>query len=110
MNPSAIDSFMGQWTLETAVSQIKKMCKLVSLSELMEQVACQIQQLLRAMMKFLSAIAERVKAVIEKVKSMTDIGNVVDSATDFVADGIGNVADSIADSAGDFVGTIFKRN
>lgn len=86
------------------------MCKLVSLATVLERVACQIQQLLRARMKFLKAIAARVKTVIEKVKSMTDIGNVVDSATDFVADGIGNVADSIADSAGDFVGSIFKRH
>lgn len=103
---AAIDSFLGQWTLETAVSNIQKMCKLVSLSEVMEQIASQIQQLLRAMGQLLKAMANRLKAVIEKVKSMMDIGNVVDSATDFVQDGISNCVDS----AGDIMGSIFKRD
>ena len=103
---AAIDSFMGQWTLETAVSQIRKMCKLVSLSEIMEQIASQIQQLLRAMGKLLNAITMRLKAVIEKAKSMMDIGNAVDAATDFVTDGISNAVDS----AGDFMGSLFKRD
>lgn len=102
---SAIDSFLGQWSLETAVTQIQKMCKLVSLSEVMEEIASQIQQLLRAMGKLLSAMSARLKAVIEKVKSMMDIGEVVDSATDFVQDEISNAVDS----AGDFMGKVFRR-
>ena len=102
---AAIDSFMGQWTLESAVSQIQKMCKLVSLSEIMEQVASQIQQLLRAMGKLLTAITMRLKAVIENAKDMMNIGNAVDAATDFVTDGISNAVDS----AGNFVGSLFKQ-
>ena len=102
---AAIDSFMGQWTLESAVSQIRKMCKLVSLSEIMEQVASQIQQLLRAMGKLLTAITMRLKAAIENAKDMMNIGNAVDAATDFVTDGISNAVDS----AGNFVGSLFKQ-
>jgi hypothetical protein len=103
---AAIDSFMGNWTFETAVSQIQKMSKLVSLSEFMEQIASQVQSLLRAMGKLLKAVAMRLKAVIEKVKSMMDIGNAVESAADFVHDGIS----SAVDCAGEFMGSMFKRD
>jgi hypothetical protein len=65
------------------------MCKLVSLSKVMEIIASELQQLLRAMGKLLSAVAVRLKTVIQKAKSMMNIASVddvLDAAADFVSD------------------------
>ncbi|KAL7479006.1 hypothetical protein ACHAW6_004755 [Cyclotella cf. meneghiniana] len=116
---SSIDSFLGKWSLETAVSQIQKMCQLVSLSKVMEQIASQMQQLIRAMGSLLNAIALRLKAVVAKAQRMMSLGgggvdSVVDAATDFVSDGLNsavqNAGNLISDGCNNLFGTVLDRN
>ncbi len=55
----------------------------------MEIIASELQQLLRAMGKLLSAIEVRLKTVIQKSKRMMNIASVddvLDAAADFVSD------------------------
>jgi len=116
---SSIDSFLGKWSLEMAVSQIQKMCQLVSLSKVMEQIASQMQQLLRAMGNLLNAIALRLKAVVAKAQRMMSLGSggvdsVVDAATDFVSDGLNsavqNAGNLISDGCNNLLGSVLNRD
>ena len=87
---STIDSFLGKWSLETAVSHIKEMCRLVSLSKLMEQLADHIHKLIKAISTLLRAISTKVKSIANQLQS-SGLDSVVNAAEDLVSDGLNSM-------------------
>lgn len=87
---SSIDSFLGKWSLETAVSHIKEMCRLVSFSKLMEQLADQIHKLIKAITTLLRVMSAKIQAVANKLKS-SGLDSVADAAGDLVSDGLNSM-------------------
>mmetsp|Transcript_17150 Transcript_17150/g.25870 ORF Transcript_17150/g.25870 Transcript_17150/m.25870 type:complete len:548 (+) Transcript_17150:263-1906(+) len=87
----SIDSFLGKWSLETAVSQIQQMCRLVSTSSFMKEVVQHIQRILLVMSRLLQELKKRVKSVANQ-------------AQQFLSEsGVESKVESIIDSAGDAV-------
>mmetsp|Transcript_12497 Transcript_12497/g.27126 ORF Transcript_12497/g.27126 Transcript_12497/m.27126 type:complete len:546 (+) Transcript_12497:173-1810(+) len=87
---SSIDSFLGKWSLDDAVSHIKEMCRLVSFSKLMEQLADQIHKLIKAIMTLLRVMSAKIQAVADQLKS-SGLDSVVDAAGDLVSDGLNSM-------------------
>ena len=92
---SSIDSFLGKWSLETAILHIKEICRLVSFSKLMETLADQIHKLIKAITTLLSVMSAKIQMVAEQV----GFDSVVDAAGGLVSDGF----DSAVSAAGDIV-------
>ena len=57
---SFIDSFLGKWSLEDAVSKIKEICRLVSISKLTKKLADQIDKLIKAITTFIHLISDKI--------------------------------------------------
>jgi len=66
---SSINSFLGRWTLETALEHMKEMCRLVSLSRLMEELADRIHRLVKAITTLLRAMSSKVGSFADSVQS-----------------------------------------
>jgi len=90
---SSIDSFLGKWSLETAISHIKEMSRLVSLSQLMETLVEQIHKLMKAITTLLQVISTKIQTMMQS--------SGLDSMVDSVADA---AADLVAAKKGDFTG------
>jgi hypothetical protein len=89
----SIDSFLGKWSLETAVSQIQQMCRLVSTSKLLEEVVVHIQRILLVMSRLLQELSKRVKSVANQAQQFLSesgvesrVESLIDSAGDAVAE------------------------
>ncbi len=89
----SIDSFLGKWSLETAVSQIQQMCRLVSTSSFMKEVVVHIQRILLVMSRLLDELSKRVKSVANQAQQFlkesgmeAKVESMIDSAGDAVAD------------------------
>jgi len=87
---SSIDSFLGKWSLETAVSHIKEMCRLVSFSKLMEQLADQIHRLIKAITTLLRVMSAKIQKVADQVQS-SGLDSVVDAAGGYVCGGLNSM-------------------
>eukprot|EP00573_Skeletonema_grethae_P000781 CAMPEP_0201690734 /NCGR_PEP_ID=MMETSP0578-20130828/4085_1 /ASSEMBLY_ACC=CAM_ASM_000663 /TAXON_ID=267565 /ORGANISM="Skeletonema grethea, Strain CCMP 1804" /LENGTH=546 /DNA_ID=CAMNT_0048175785 /DNA_START=124 /DNA_END=1764 /DNA_ORIENTATION=+ len=94
----SIDSFLGKWSLETAVSQIQQMCRLVSTSVFMKEVVVQIQRILSVMSRLLDELSKRVKSVANQAHQFLNesgvesrVESMIDSAGDAVADKLGSM-------------------
>jgi hypothetical protein len=118
VSKSFIDSFLGKWSLEDAVSKIKEMCRLVSISKLMERLAAQIQKLIKAITTFIRSISNKIQRVADQLKSvrvdsMVDVAeDVVDAAEDFVSDAAEDMVDAAedaVDAASDYVSGGFHK-
>ena len=84
---SAIDSFLhGEWTLETAIKHIREMCRLVSFSDLLEELAGQVRKLIKAISTFLRAISAKIQSIVDN-----PLDNMVDAAGDLVSDGLSSM-------------------
>jgi len=89
----SIDSFLGKWSLETAVSQIQQMCRLVSTSSFMKEVVVHIQRILLVMSRLLQELKKRVKSAANQAQQFlsesgveSKVESMIDSAGDAVAD------------------------
>jgi len=89
----SIDSFLGKWSLETAVSQIQQMCRLVSTSSFMKEVVKHIQRILLVMSRLLQELKKRVKSAANQAQQFlsesgveSKVESMIDSAGDAVAD------------------------
>lgn len=90
---STIESFLGVWDLNSAITKIQEMCRLVSLGELMKQFASQIKRLILA-------IIELLKSAMEKFRNLK-LSDLTESVDDVVGNAIGGV---LGDEVGDMVG------
>jgi len=81
---SSIDSFLGKWTLETAVTNVKEMCRLVSFAKLMEDLADQIHRLIRAITTLLRVMSAKIGTVADQVQS-SGLNSVVSSGLNSIA-------------------------
>lgn len=54
-----INSFMSVWDLDSVVTKIDEMCRIINLGELMKQIANRIQRLLQAMKKYMMAVIDK---------------------------------------------------
>jgi len=89
----SIDSFLGKWSLETAVSQIQQMCRLVSTSSFMKEVVVHIQRILLVMSRLLKELKKRVQSAANQAQQFlsesgveSKVESMIDSAGDAVAD------------------------
>jgi len=88
---SSIDSFLlGKWSLETAVSHVKEMCRMVSLSKLMVRLADRIHRLMKAITTLLRVMSNKVKMLSNHLQS-GGLDSVVDVAGDIVSDGLNSM-------------------
>jgi hypothetical protein len=92
----SIDAFLGKWSLETAVTQVQQMCRLVSTSRLLTEVAVHIQRILLVMSRLLEELSKRVKSVAGQAQQFLSesgvesrVESLLDSAGDAVADKLG---------------------
>ena len=92
---SSIDSFLGKWSLETAISHIKEMSRLVSLSKLMETLVEQIHKLMKAITTLLQVISTKIQTMIQNSGLDSVVDSVTDAASEFVSDGLNNVMGKI---------------
>ena len=84
---SAIDSFLhGKWTLEAAIMHLREMCRLVSFSDLLEELAGQVRKLIKAISSFLRAISAKIQSIADN-----PLDNMVDGAGDLVSDGLSSM-------------------
>eukprot|EP00525_Craspedostauros_australis_P008429 CAMPEP_0198128638 /NCGR_PEP_ID=MMETSP1442-20131203/49809_1 /TAXON_ID= /ORGANISM="Craspedostauros australis, Strain CCMP3328" /LENGTH=253 /DNA_ID=CAMNT_0043788841 /DNA_START=1 /DNA_END=762 /DNA_ORIENTATION=+ len=114
-----ITSFMSVWDLESAMTKIKEMCRLVSLGELMKQFADQIKRLLLAIIALMRSTIDKLSSLDVKDLGLDDIQDAVQNVVGNVADvskiteGVGNlVGDGVADKmddAMDNIGGKFKK-
>jgi len=88
---SSIDNFLGKWSLETAISHIKEMSRLVSLSKLMETLVVQIHKLMKAITTLLQVISTKIQTMMQSSGLDSVVDSVTDAAADLVTDGISNV-------------------
>ncbi|KAL7450178.1 hypothetical protein ACHAWC_002139 [Mediolabrus comicus] len=89
----SIDTFLGKWSLETAVSQIQQMCRLVITSRLLEEVAMHIRRMLLVMSRLLEEIMKQVKSTVGQAHQFLSesgvesrVESLVDSASEAVVD------------------------
>ena len=85
----SIDSFLGKWSLETAVSQIQQMCRLVSTTSFMKEVVMHIQRILRVMSSLFRELSKRMSSVADQAQqflSESVVNSIVDCSGDAVAD------------------------
>lgn len=88
-----IDSFLGVWDLNSAITKIQEMCRLVSLGELMKQFASQIKRLILAIIALL-------KSAMAKFSNLK-LSDLTDQVDDVVGNAVGGV---LGDEVGDLVG------
>lgn len=91
---SSIDSFLGQWSLETAIEHIKEMCRLVSLGKLMEQLADKVHKLIKAITTLLRVMSNKVQKVADSLQNsgLDSVANAAaDAAADLVSDGLNSM-------------------
>ena len=88
---SSIDSFLGKWSLETAISHIKEMSRLVSLSKLMEKLVEQIHKLMKAITTLLQVISTKIQTMMQNNGLDSVVDSVTDAAADLVTDGLNSV-------------------
>ena len=81
---AAAELFLGRWTLETSVSNINEMKKLVSLSELMRQVTDQLRVLLKKIVLLLRTIVCKGKDMAGQIGG----DGLASAAADLVSGGI----------------------
>jgi hypothetical protein len=84
------EMFLGKWSLETAISHIKEMSSLVSLSKLMETLADQIHKLIKAITTLLRVMPDKIQSVAEQLQT-NGLDSVVDAAGDLVSDEISSM-------------------
>mmetsp|Transcript_23068 Transcript_23068/g.37991 ORF Transcript_23068/g.37991 Transcript_23068/m.37991 type:complete len:548 (-) Transcript_23068:171-1814(-) len=101
----SIDSFLGKWSLETAVSQIQQMCRLVSTSSFMKEVVVHIQRILRVMSRLLDELSKRVKSVANQAQQFLKESG-VESSVESMIDSAG---DAVVDKLDSMVGKIFGK-
>ena len=89
----SIDTFLGKWSLETAVSQIQQMCRLVSTSRLLEEVAMHIRRMLLVISRLMEEILKQVKSMAGQAHQFLSesgvesrVESLVDSASEAVVD------------------------
>lgn len=89
----SIDTFLGKWSLETAVSQIQQMCRLVSTSRILEKNVMHIRRMLLLMSRFLKEIMKQVKSTVGQAHQFLSesgvesrVESLVDSASEAVVD------------------------
>jgi len=92
---SSIDNFLGKWSLETAISHIKEMSRLVSLSKLMETLVEQIHKLMKAITTLLQVISTKIQTMMQNSGLDSVVDSVTDAAADLVTDGISNVVGKV---------------
>ena len=88
---SSIDTFLGKWSLKTAISHIKEMSRLVSLSKLMETLVERIHKLMKAITTLLQVISTKIQTMMQNSGLDSVVDSVTDAAADLVSDGISNV-------------------
>mmetsp|Transcript_4900 Transcript_4900/g.9710 ORF Transcript_4900/g.9710 Transcript_4900/m.9710 type:complete len:425 (+) Transcript_4900:1-1275(+) len=103
---SAIDLFLGKWTLESAASNVQQMCKLANLSNVMEKFATGIQSFIRAMIGLLKAMMARVEAAVDKAQSLFDFGN---SGGDHDENVMETAVDNALDAANSMIGKMLGK-
>eukprot|EP00986_Skeletonema_menzelii_P005539 scaffold2044_cov144-Skeletonema_menzelii.AAC.10 len=101
----SIDSFLGKWSLETAVSQIQQMCRLVSTSSFMKEVVVHIQRILRVMSRLLDELSKRVKSVANQAQQFLKESG-VESSVESMIDSAG---DAVVDKLDSMVGKFFGK-
>ena len=88
---TSIDSFLGKWSLETAISHIEEMSRLVSLSQLMETLVERIHKLMKAITTLLQVISTKIQTMIQNSGLDSVVDSVTDAASELVSDGLNNV-------------------
>jgi hypothetical protein len=62
------------------------MCRLVSFSDLLEELAGQVRKLIKAISTFLRAISAKIQSIVDN-----PLDNMVDAAGDLVSDGLSSM-------------------
>mmetsp|Transcript_32649 Transcript_32649/g.71636 ORF Transcript_32649/g.71636 Transcript_32649/m.71636 type:complete len:572 (-) Transcript_32649:66-1781(-) len=97
-----IESFMGVWTLEDAMSHLIEMMRLVKLGEMMKQFAQEIKRLIKANIAVM-------KAVMKKIQEIDFIPDDMDDVVDSIKDSIKGVEIDDIKDVGKKLGRFFKK-
>ena len=81
---TTIDSFMGVWDLETAMTHLIEMKRLVNLGAMLQQFAEQIKRLVKATVEVLETMLQKLKDI--------------DFIPDQIEDAVGRIRDSLKDA------------